>query len=237
MCSRKSFALLPLIAASLASPAFGAVNFSITGGSWDLGTGWAAACATSTCDSDKTQLNMDWTIDAALAQYEPFILKDVGDKFTVTFGAGKWSEEDNTLDPAETDNLGITGVLSLSSPVGIGVQNIGVTGTATGTLSDSHNDLWVTFNPITVYFGTTGQFTVDLSDALFNEPAWDCKPSQVCVSSSSETNVIKATVTLTALDQSTPLTPLPSSVPEPATLALFGLGLAGMPVWRRRKAR
>lgn len=78
------------------------ISFTVTGGSWSLGTGWAAGCTASGCDSSHTQLNMDWTIDPGLAQ--SFNLTNVGDHFDVTFGAGKWSEENNTLVAGETDN-------------------------------------------------------------------------------------------------------------------------------------
>lgn len=209
------------------------------GSSWSLGSGWAAGCAASGCDSTHTQLNMTWAIDSGLAGYST-TLSNLGDTFTVNFGAGTWSEEDNALVSAETDNLGITGILKLSVPALADVMNIGVTGTATkAMLSDSAIDLTVDFAPVTVNFGTTGQLTVD-----FSTPNWDCNPSALCVMQTtgpggtnvtpgSETQIVTAQFTLTRLDGGRVT---PSAVPEPGVLLLMGAGLIGLGLTRRKHA-
>jgi len=212
-----------------------------SGSSWSLGSGWAAGCTASGCDSTHTQLNMNWTIDSGLAGYST-TLTNLNDTFEVNFGAGTWSEEDNDLVLAETDDLGITGILKLSVPTLADVMNVGVTGTATkASLSDSAIDLAVDFAPVIVNFGTTGQLTVD-----FSTPSWDCNPSQVCVMAISgngnvtpgaETQTVKARFTLTRLDQEEEGPPNPpASVPEPGVLLLMGAGLMGLGLARRRKS-
>lgn len=70
-----------------------------------------------------------------------------------------------------------------------------------------------------ITFGNGGKFKLDINDLAFF--------------SLNQTQTLKATITLLAAPQST----TPGHVPEPATLALMGIGLAGLSVRaKRRKA-
>ena len=187
-----------------------ALLITITGGSWSLGTGWGPACTSSACnlegdtgtghnkvEGNHTLLNMDWTIDGALSG-QLFSL-NVGDTQTVNFGAGKVSEEDNTLDSAETDYLDIAGILNLN--VQSGVNNAGTVTTAIGTLGDNSKkaDLSIVFAPVVIDLEDGTALTIDLSD-----PSWNCNAGHdgKCDYDNSVTKTITATFTLTQLDQS-----------------------------------
>ena len=81
-------------------------------------------------------------------------------------------------------------------------------------------DLSVAFAPVSVNFGTGGVFTVNLTD-----PTWDCNGHNLCQWDNPDTRAITALFTLTTLPTSGLTSGSPASVPEPATLALLGVGL------------
>ncbi len=206
---KKSLCALALAFASMSASA-AALPFTITGSSFQLGAGYGKTTGTA----DNSLLDVVF----ATAPVPPtFVLND-GETFSFDFATVNFREV--CIGPGggcasgnETLNLGLTANLEFLDPVIGTVQSMAVGNALPGPVSDTGLDYWIDFAPVLVEFGRGGSFMVDLSDLRFAR---------------NETQTMRATITLVTSES--------HQLPEPGSLALLGLGLAGVGALVRRKA-
>jgi hypothetical protein len=145
----------------------------------------------------------------------------VNQSFSFNFGTIDLEEpnaQSGIQSPEETGDLLITAKLTFAAPTGV-EQTISATGVATpGSVSDTEVDYVIDWSPVLVSFGNGGQFRISLTDMSF---------------SSMGAQFQTATVTLMSLERGIP----PNNVPEPASIALLGVGIGCVAMVRRRRAK
>ena len=204
---------------ALGMPSYGTTTFTITNGTLTAGGGYGVDAD----ESSGTLLDVIFTTDGTAIPLT-FDLNPPPSS-TFVFGTVSFRESDKICPSGpcstdETDDLGVTASFTFTGPIGL-VQTVIATGTATaGTINDSQVDYSLQWAPVTVLFGSGSAFQISLAPLSFT--------NNLGVPHVDSSQLLYATVTMNSAAEDT-------SVPEPATLVLLGLGIAGIGFTRRRR--
>ena len=224
MCSAAILGTVLLGSASIAQASPTPVGFGIAAATPTLGAGYGP-------ETDSVEANNPSLLDVRFtntfsAQNNP--LSEVGQSWTSELGTIDFRELNTGSGNAhkvtsnEIDSLGVSWLLSFTDPW---VTDINLTAHITanaGPLGDAPVDYGVYWTDTPVDFGTGGQFRIRLNDVSFTNSGLGAQTQT-------------ATVTLLELPEAAPNNDLALAIPEPASLALVGVALAGLTVSRRRK--
>lgn len=211
---KNTMATVATVGILMASSMANAVPFDVTAASFTAGSGYGNENFIAELGGG-TKLDVRFSTSNFVQQ--TFALNAVGSSRSFNFGTVNFQEF--YVSPNETNNLGVTATLNFTNPLGTS-STILANGTAVvGFALGSFVDYSLNWDPVSVDFGNSGKFMIDLADLSFT---------------GNRSRIQTATITLIDLPGAGGGS---TSVPEPATVTLFGLGLLGFAASRRRAAK